>query len=245
MFADFGELLGDIATVHRWDQRGGGRSERRGPYSLRRFVADLDAARQHLGLDRMALLGHSWGAQLALRYALDHPERVTRLVYLSGVGLGWAWRQPFEGAFLERLSSAQRARFEALNGKPERTDTENREAAMLQWSAEFVDRTRAMEYAERMATPWFAINHECNRTINAELQRQWREPELETACRALQVPTLILDGAEDLRPRWAVDSLERALPRVTRVVIDDAGHVPWMEAPDRFRAAMRRFLAGR
>jgi proline iminopeptidase len=35
-------------------------------------------------------LGHSWGAQLALRYALDHPARVSGLVYLSGVGLGWA-----------------------------------------------------------------------------------------------------------------------------------------------------------
>ena len=211
MLGDVGELLGDIATVHRWDQRGGGRSERRGPYSLGRFVADLDAVRQHFGLDRMALLGHSWGAQLALRYALDHPERVTKLVYLSGVGLGWAWRQAFEGAFLERLAPAQ----------------------------------RAIEHAERMATPWFAINHECNRTINAELRRRWREPELEAACRALEVPTLILDGAEDLRPRWAVDSLERVLPSVTRVVIEDAGHLPWMEAPDQFRAAMRRFLSVR
>jgi proline iminopeptidase len=49
---------------------------------------------------------------------------------------------------------------------------------------------------------------------------------------------------EDVRPRWAVDSLERALPRVTRVRIDEAGHLPWMEAPDRFRAAVREFLAG-
>ena len=40
MFGDFGGLLGDLATVHRWDQRGCGRSERRGPYSLATSVAD-------------------------------------------------------------------------------------------------------------------------------------------------------------------------------------------------------------
>jgi proline iminopeptidase len=57
------------------------------------------------------------------------------------------------------------------------------------------------------------------------------------------VPTLILDGAEDIRPRWPVDSLERALPRVTRVRIDGAGHLPWMEAPDPFRAAIQGFLS--
>jgi proline iminopeptidase len=245
MFGDFGRLLGEFATIHRWDQRGCGRSERRGPYSLATCVADLDAVRRGLGLERMALLGHSWGAQLALRYALDHPERVTRLVYLSGVGLGWAWRPDFERASRERLAP-RRPRFEALrkpNAERLYTEAEEREAAVLQWSAEFVDPGRATELAARMATPWFAINQECNRTINDELKREWREPELEAACRELQVPTLILDGAEDIRPRWAVDSLERALPRVTRVRIEGAGHLPWMEAPDRFRAAIRRFLA--
>jgi proline iminopeptidase len=245
MFGDFGRLLGDFVTVHRWDQRGCGRSERRGPYSLATSVADLDAVRRGLGLDRIALLGHSWGGQLALRYALDHPERVTGLVYLSGVGLGWAWRPDFERTFRERLGGG-RARFEVLRKlRAERalTEAEEREAAVLQWSTEFVDPGTATELAERMATPWFAINQECNRTINDELKREWREPELEAACRELEVPTLILDGARDSRPRWAVDSLERALPQVTRVRIEGAGHLPWMEAPDRFRVAIRRLLA--
>jgi proline iminopeptidase len=246
MFGDFGGLLGDLATVHRWDQRGCGRSERRGPYSLATSVADLDAVRRGLGLDRVVLLGHSWGAQLALRYALDHPARVTGLVYLSGVGLGWAWRPDFERASRERLGT-RRARLDELRrprDEHERTDAEEREAAVLQWSVEFVDPSRATELAERMATPWFPINQECNQTINDELKLSWREPELEAACRKLQVPTLILDGVEDVRPRWAVDSLERALPHVTRVRIDGAGHLPWMEAPDSFRAAIREFVAG-
>jgi proline iminopeptidase len=92
-----------------------------------------------------------------------------------------------------------------------------------------------------MATPWFGVNHECNAAINAEMKQTWREPELTAACRNLTIPTLILDGAADIRPRWAVDSLEEALPNVTRVTLD-AGHVPWLEVSDEFAAALLDYL---
>lgn len=57
------------------------------------------------------------------------------------------------------------------------------------------------------------------------------------------MPTLIVDGAHDIRPRWAVDSLHEALPTVRRVTVADAGHLPWVERPGAFREAVTRFLA--
>lgn len=240
MADDVADMIGDIATVHRWDQRGGGRSQRRGPYSVARFERDLDLLRRHFALERMAVVGHSWGAQLGLRYALDHPERVSGLVYLSGTGLGRAWRPHHQQALRERLGD-QRPRFDRLSALSEPTPAQQREAAILRWSTEFADRSAGRRYARRMAAPWFTINWECNQAISAELD-QWREDELLAACRNLAVPTLILDGQDDPRPRWAVDSLEQALPTVTRVTIPDAGHLPWMGQPEPFRAALRSFL---
>lgn len=102
----FGDLAGDLASrfrLIRWDQRGGGRSERRGPYTLQRMVADVDAVRDHYGLDRVAVLGHSWGAHLGLLYALAHPDRVSKLVYVSGVGLGHEWHAEFKRNFEQAL----------------------------------------------------------------------------------------------------------------------------------------------
>src|SRR2546421_4124493 len=64
-------LAGNFRVI-RWDQRGCGRSERRGPYSMARCVADLDAVRAQAAAQKPALFGHSWGATLALRYALDY-----------------------------------------------------------------------------------------------------------------------------------------------------------------------------
>jgi proline iminopeptidase len=235
--------LAEHRTVIRWDQRGGGRSEHRGPYSVARSAADLDAVlRQRAGgasgkaaPGKAALFGHSWGATLALRYALDHPDRVSALVYACGTGLGWAWREPFGRAISARLAP-HRARIGELQAAGQ-----DREVAIVQWSAEFGD-GREREHAEEMATPWFGINQDCYTQIWAELERTWHEDALVEQCRALEVPVLIIDGARDLRPRSAVDSLERALPRVTRVVIPDAGHIPWLERPEEFTRPLLAFL---
>lgn len=66
-------MLTDVARVHRWEQRGCDRSDRTGPYSIARYVADLEFLRHHFGHQRWVVAGHSFGAGLALRYALAHP----------------------------------------------------------------------------------------------------------------------------------------------------------------------------
>lgn len=242
MFEDVAGMLDDLATVVRWDQRGCGRSERCADFwTTDRFVADLEAVRRHFALDRIVLLGHSWGAQLALSYALAHPERVAALVYVSGTGINPVsdWRGPFEENFLARLGEVP----ERLARWRELPDG-GRERAVLQWSIEFEDRERALEHAGRMADPWFEINFECNRVLNTETKQTWGTPELYAACQDLDLPVLIVDGERDIRPRSAVDSLERALPQVRRVILPDAGHLPWVEDPKGFREALAAALRG-
>ncbi|MFC9685856.1 alpha/beta fold hydrolase [Streptomyces sp. NPDC056948] len=247
MFDDVAALLGDLATVIRWDQRGCGRSEPcDGPWTVERSVADLDAVREHFALERTVLLGHSWGAQLALSYALAHPERVSALVYVSGTGIGPAsdWHAAYHDNLLTRLGEhpERLARWRELENRPGRSREEERESAILQWSSEFEDRERALDHAERMATPWYGINVACNSVLNADARRVCGTPALYAACRALDVPVLIVDGAGDIRPRSAVGSLERAVPRVTRVVLPEAGHLPWVEDPRGFREAVAEGL---
>jgi proline iminopeptidase len=243
-FEDLAGLLAGTATVVRWDQRGCGRSERRGPYAMARSVADLDAVRRHHRLARTALLGHSFGADLALRYAIAHPDLVTGLVYVSGTGIDpeATWHDEFDRNFRDRLGP-QLAGGRELRARSPRSPAEERELALLQLSADVADRGRALEHAERLVTPFFGVNLDASREINAETRRQRRSGELLQACQALQVPTLIVDGAADLRPRRAVDSLEQALPQARRVVLHGAAHLPWVEDPAGFRSAVAGFLA--
>ena len=124
---------------------------------------------------------------------------------MSGVGADpeATWHGEFERNLVDRLGG-QLERWRLLR-RSLRTPDEERELAVLQLSADFADRDRALELAERATTPFLGVNAECNRALNADRRRSVEDGELLRACQDFQVPVLLVDGA-DLRPRWAVDS---------------------------------------
>lgn len=73
--------------VVTYDQRGIGESSpsESDSYGPEAHVADVDALRAHFDADSVWLIGHSWGGYIAMRYALDHPERVLRLTLIGSV----------------------------------------------------------------------------------------------------------------------------------------------------------------
>jgi esterase len=85
----YDSLLGDLAAaagrrVIALDQRGHGATDHTTDYSWERWVDDVDAFADHLGLERFELAGHSMGAFNASRYAGRHPTRVSALVLIDG-----------------------------------------------------------------------------------------------------------------------------------------------------------------
>jgi pimeloyl-ACP methyl ester carboxylesterase/DNA-binding CsgD family transcriptional regulator len=82
----FLDELGEIATVIRYDERGFGLSDWQvTDFSLAARQADLETVVESLGLERFALLGMSGGSAVAMAYAIDHPDRLTRLILYGTV----------------------------------------------------------------------------------------------------------------------------------------------------------------
>lgn len=77
-------MLTDVAHVYRFEPRGCGRSSPEGPYDMATCVSDLDALREAFGHERWIVGGHSAGADLALAYALEHPDRTRALICVAG-----------------------------------------------------------------------------------------------------------------------------------------------------------------
>ncbi|ONI75648.1 hydrolase [Kribbella sp. ALI-6-A] len=79
------------------EPRGVGRSGG-GPHSMERAIADLEGIRAAVGVDRWIVLGHSWGSDLAVRYAVEHPEAVTGVVGVAGRGpqRDRSWSEAYE-----------------------------------------------------------------------------------------------------------------------------------------------------
>lgn len=227
MFDDLVPLASDAFTVVRWDQRGCGRSAPGGPYSSAAAIADLESVRRSYRRPTMTLLGHSFGALLALRYTLAFPSRVDRLVYLSGTGLGRDYIPAYRRALSARLAPY------GVDRLPE----DSRERWLWQVSTGFADPSTAYARAERLTFRGFPVNHEYAEAIA-------REPadgdDLASACRTLDVPVQIIHGDADLRPPPVTDSLLAALPNARRDIVTGAGHYAWIEQP----ATFRRLLTG-
>lgn len=85
------------------EPRGVGRSGG-GAHDMQRAIADLEAVRREAGVETWTVLGHSWGSDLAVRYALDHPESTARVIGIAGRGpqRDRTWSEAYEaGAPLE------------------------------------------------------------------------------------------------------------------------------------------------
>jgi proline iminopeptidase len=81
------EMMNEVSRVIRYEQRGCGRSDRTPPFDIDTDLRDIEAIREYYRVDRWIVGGHSWGANLALAYALAHRDRVLGLIYLSGRGI--------------------------------------------------------------------------------------------------------------------------------------------------------------
>ena len=238
-------LVDQDRLVVRWDQRGCGRSGgTSGPFSIQQSLSDLAAVRRALGIERWIVGGHSWGASLALHSVLADPASAAGLLYVSGTGLGRSWHAAYKAAPRQRLTPAQLARCEALETQAGRTREEEVEWRTLRWAPDFADPGRALELASIDAgAPWH-VNMTCNAAINAETKRL--DVDLLTEeCRSIAVPVLLLHGAVDPRPPYAIDDLAAAIPTVEVAVIDDVGHLPWLERPGAVARLLRPWLSNR
>ncbi|MFG1909753.1 alpha/beta fold hydrolase [Kribbella sp. NPDC048928] len=79
------------------EPRGVGRSGG-GPHSIERAIADLEGIRVAVGVDRWIVMGHSWGCDLGVRYAVEHPDSVVGVVGVAGRGpqRDRSWSEAYE-----------------------------------------------------------------------------------------------------------------------------------------------------
>jgi proline iminopeptidase len=239
--APVSSMLRDSARVVRWDQRGCGRSSAASVHSVSRAIEDLEAIREAFGVETWIVGGHSWGASLALQYALRHPERTFALLYISGTGIGQAWNRAYHLEADRRRTRAERDRLRALKART-RTPPEESEYRLLSWLPDVGSGRNAADLIAQLDAP-FEINIAANRQISAET-KMWAEDDLVARCRMTTVPTLLVHGERDPRPPWAIDSLAAALPNRSVEILPGVGHLPWLEDPEPFARLLRSFLSG-
>lgn len=216
-------------TLIYYDQRGGGRSAvaRDVPVGWQEHVADLEALRVLWNMERLPLVGYSWGALLALLYATEHPSRVERLVLVSPAPTWREARARFEAAFAERNTTPElQAERRALreSGLRER-DAEAYQKRLFELSVApyFHDQALAKDL-----TPF--------RVTGRTQQEVWEslgDYDLRPALRTLDLPASVLHGDSDPIPADVAQATADAL-HADFHLIERCGHVPYVERFDEF-----------
>lgn len=240
------DLLCDEFRVHRWDQRGCGRSGPAADYGIERAVQDVQELHTILGVgEKWVVVGHSWGAYLALLTAVAHPETTGALVYISGNGTPDCWREHgraiANARSVERMSQEAQQRMADLEGRSDRTWEEEVEFRRLKFMTDFVEQSPPPSQLEEMATTPLDISRSVNRALSrAEL---YPSAQLLDACDACEVAALLLHGSHDPRPEVGAAELSEHLPNARFEIIHRAGHLPWVEQPEATTTLIKHFIA--
>jgi proline-specific peptidase len=246
----FAELagLGERFELILVDPRGTGGTPRPADpraYAIEDYVGDLEELRAALGLDELDLLGHSHGGVVAMAYAAAYPQRVRRLVLASTLPRFQAEQEgAMEAAMQDKSGEAwyddARAALEQEQAGEFETDEELGDLVARElpfYFARYGERERAYHEAIRDEVP----NADALRLFNEEIFATF---DLRPELARIDAPTLVVTGAEDFitGPVCAAELVD-GIAGADLVVIPGAGHLVFVEAPDRFRQAVTRWLA--
>jgi len=239
--------LGDHLDLVMLDPRGTGESDRPASarsYAIEDYANDVEELREHLGLERINLFGHSHGGVVAMDYAARYPDHVEKLILASTLarfaqeqvaameaGMAAKAGEPWFEDASAALAAEQRGDFE--------TDEELGQLAVREFPFYFHEYGNAERaYLESLR----------NDIPNADTLRYFNQEIFETFDMRPQLgritaPTLVVTGEQDfITGPVCADEIAAGLSDVHKAVIPAAGHFVFVETPDEFRAAVLEFL---
>jgi proline iminopeptidase len=237
-----------VRELFFYDQRGGGRSRtddraREGHITWRTHVDDLELVIAELGVQPLSLVGYSWGGLLALLYAREAAAGrgsplPARLVLIDPAPMTRAFRQQFEAEFSRRQQSPE---IQALRDELAKSGLRERDPE------QFRHRSFELSVAGYFADPHAARDLTPFRVTGRVQQSVWEslgdyDLLADPILNSIHCPTLVVHGRQDPIPLASSEACARALgARV--VVLDQCGHVPYVEQPDALFGAIEQFLS--
>lgn len=238
------DALGDACTLWLVDQRGQGRSAPADPatVTIERLAGDVGALARALGLERYAVLGHSFGAFVALRHAVDTPAGPV-LTVLSGGLPDETWLSRVDAELAAFEPAALRAQVTASweRERDARTHEDVRSIMADQLAFHFAD-----PRDPRIATAleWMADARFSPGVLRAAAQGLTGEIGAAGRLGAIAHPVALIAGRHDRTcPVAAHEELAAGIAGATLTVLEGSGHFGFLEEPAAFLAAVRAGLA--
>lgn len=206
--------------------------------TLETFVDEVEAVRTALSLEKVALLGHSVHAQLALGYAVKCPQYTSRLVLVCGVPFSMAELGPLQEQYWRSHASDHR---KAIFARDQQAYAEEYENATPDEQFKIF---YLMNTAKYWADPEYPARPLVSRMrTGAALDQLFSQLPAREQVRArlesLAVPCLVVTGGHDyICPATAWKELTRGLGGIVYRCIEESGHNPQTEHPEQFDSVL-------
>lgn len=234
--------LADKRRLVFYDQRGGGRSRETGAGEVgwQHHVQDLSHVIRELALEPPTIVGYSWGALLALLYAIEcqrHPNlpAPVKLVLVDPAPLSRPYRQAFEDEF------ARRQRSEAIRElREDLADSGLRDSNPDAWR----QRQFELGVAPYFTNPKAATDLTPFRVTAKVQQSVWNslgDFDVVADLGSVHIPAFFIHGRHDPIPLESTEKAAGAM-RARLLVLEASGHVPYVEQPDALFAAIDQYL---
>ena len=213
-------------AVEPW-QRGSGNV----PLTVARHIADLHELSTDLNGDSpLAIVGHSWGAMLALCYAAEHPSKVGPIVLVGCGTFDQAARSRMQATIEERMDHELRDKLRRIS--TEYTDPTDRFMQTFKLTRHLFDFDPIDPYPEKEESePFDRLAHEETWNDMVRLQADEVYP---SSFEIIESPVLMLHGEYDPHPGKMIrDSLIHYLPQLEYQEWERCGHSPWIEKSGR------------
>ncbi|HZU14444.1 MAG TPA: proline iminopeptidase-family hydrolase [Chloroflexota bacterium] len=242
------QLAGTGRRVIFYDQIGGGRSaigeSRPEMWTVDLFLEEVQAVRDALGLERVHVIGSSWGGMLGMEYALTHPAGLLSLIVSDSPASMHQWVAEANRLREELPPEAQQTLL--AHEEAGTTDSAEYQEAMQEFYARHVCRVQPMPDNVARSFAFIEEHPEVYNTMNGPSEfhvigtiKEW---DITNRLGEIDVPTLVLSGRYDEATPLIAETVTRGIPGAEWVLFEESSHMPFVEETERYNQVVAAFL---
>jgi proline iminopeptidase len=238
------DLLANEYQLIFYDQRASGRSsgvDDTTRLTISQFVRDLEILRQQLKINRLNLLGHSFGGLLSMYYAVSYPNNVNKLLLIDSSPASWELNFPY---FRKTIAERQ-------------TKIDKQELSAIEARGDFLTNPHLVDSYLKIFFRVFFKNPSLSQKLFLGIDEHWLlnynvtgnfiwqdlgKYDIHEKLNYINISTLIMHGDNSVISIEGAKEIHKQIPNSKLVIMKDVGHFPYIEDPKTFNRVVRDFL---
>ena len=226
-----------------YDQRACGQSSLNVDISsmtIDNFILDIDGLRQSFGIDKLNLMAHSWGGLLALKYAINYPDKVKSLILINSIGANNGINAQTNQILADRFTTEDSIK---------RVNIVQTEAFQKR-DPKTIEALMKIGFKHQFNNPSFIDsldlelneNHAKTSRLLQNLAKDLMSYDFHSDLEKIKSPTLLIYGDYDPLTETAGQRIHQSIGKSQLKIIEDCGHFPFIEKPEKFNEIVTTFM---